>query len=107
MEETGRGREEPMKAFISNFELMDKHVTEEQWPSRTHTHTHSQETMISFPGLCTHSKTKTAGLKMGPCHSLLEVNLLCPQSCFFLSHSTPFTMFSLLPGFGPLSTSQY
>lgn len=28
MEETGRGREEPMKAFISYFELMDKHVTE-------------------------------------------------------------------------------
>ena len=34
---------------------------------------------------CLHTrtlKTKTAGLKMGPCHSLLGVNLLCPQSCF-------------------------
>lgn len=35
-------------------------------------------------------KTKTAGLKMGPCHSLLGVNLLCPQSCFPLSHLSPF-----------------
>lgn len=40
--------------------------------------------------LHTHTlKTKTAGLKMGPCHSLLGVNLLCPQSCFSLSHSSP------------------
>lgn len=35
-------------------------------------------------------KTKTAGLKMGPCHSLLGVNLLCPQSCFSLSYFSPF-----------------
>lgn len=27
---------------------------------------------------------------MGPCHSLLGVNLLCPQSCFSLSHFSPF-----------------
>ena len=41
--------------------------------------------------LHTHTlKTKTAGLKMGPCHSLLGVNLLCPQSCSPLSHCSPF-----------------
>lgn len=28
MEEKDEGREELLKAFISNFELMDKHVTE-------------------------------------------------------------------------------
>lgn len=47
---------------------------------------HTLKAMIlSF--FCT-LKTVTAGLKMGPCHSLLAANLLCPQSCFLLSNCT-------------------
>lgn len=43
MEETGRGREEPMKAFISNFELMDKHVTEVNSGHLAHTLTRDND----------------------------------------------------------------
>lgn len=52
------------------------------WHNLTHSHT---KTMVCFPGLHTRSKPETTGQKTGPCHSLLGVNLLCPQSCFLLS----------------------
>lgn len=73
MEEEDRrgGRGEPMKALVSHF-------------LNSWTHTKSNDSLLFF---CT-LKTETAGLKMGPCHSLLAANLLCPQSCFLLSHCT-------------------
>lgn len=49
------------------------------------THAKSNDSLSFF--FCT-LKTETAGLKMGPCHSLLAANLLCPQSCFLPSHCT-------------------
>lgn len=67
------------------------------WPeSDTHTRTGAssfiaRQWSLFLDCLHTHTlKTKTAGLKMGPCHSPLGVNLLCPQSCFSLSHFSPF-----------------
>lgn len=81
-----------LKTFISNVELVE-HVTRVR-----HTHTHTgassfiaRQWSLFLDCLHTHTlKTKTAGLKMGPCHSPLGVNLLCPQSCFSLSHFSPF-----------------
>lgn len=79
--------------LISDSELIEKNVTKVNGGRLTHTNADSifhHKTMISFPGLSTHSKPKTAGLKMGPCHSLLGVNLLCPQTPFSPSLSRPF-----------------
>lgn len=77
------------------FKPTDKHVTKVNSGHLARTHMQApsfitRQWSLFLDCLHTHTlKTKTAGLKMGPCHSLLGANLLCPQSCFSLSHSSP------------------
>ena len=93
MREKDRGRKKLPKTFISNVELIEKRDLGLWWPSPTHIGSiYHHEKMISFPGLSTRSKPNR-GTKNGPCHSLSGIHVLCPRSCFSLSHFSPFFPF--------------